>query len=208
MARYHNEGVPDGTRVLHRWRRRAYPEPRVQGRSATRLALPGVRRRELEGEAIEIVGYDTVIRLDYPDSGSVNRHRSPTCFARVPVEEGPVRRLVEVIRRERPQVLVTYDDDQQVYPHPDHWRAHERVASLEAWGATGCREAYLPQQAFTVAAAQKHTTRSVARAPAHYQRQVHCPRDGGAVHGCEREQAFKAAGSRTGTERSPRHHAP
>ena len=30
-----------------------------------------------------------------------------------------------VIRRERPQVIVTYGDNQSEYPHPDHLRVHE-----------------------------------------------------------------------------------
>ena len=34
-----------------------------------------------------------------------------------------VGRLVEVIRRTRPQVIITYNDDQQGYPHPDHSRS-------------------------------------------------------------------------------------
>ncbi len=98
-----------------------------------------IRRQELK-EAAAIVGYDVVVRLDYPDSGSVNlKERSPTCFARIPLE-GPVSRLVEVIRRERPQVIVTYPDDQRVYPHPDHWRAHE--VALAAFDAAGSSEAY------------------------------------------------------------------
>jgi mycothiol S-conjugate amidase len=36
-----------------------------------------------------------------------------------------VGRLVAVIRRTRPQVVITYSDDQQGYPHPDHVRVHE-----------------------------------------------------------------------------------
>ena len=49
-------------------------------------------------------------------------------------------RLVEVIRRQRPQVIVTYADDQAVYPHPDHWRAHE--VAVEAFAVAGRPEAY------------------------------------------------------------------
>jgi mycothiol S-conjugate amidase len=98
-----------------------------------------IRRQEL-AEAVAIVGYDAVVNLDYPDSGSVNlKERSPTCFAQVPLE-GPVSRLVEVIRRERPQVIVTYPDDQRVYPHPDHWRAHQ--VALEAFGVAGQQDAF------------------------------------------------------------------
>ena len=36
-----------------------------------------------------------------------------------------IGRLVAVIRAERPQVILTYSDDQQGYPHPDHLRVHD-----------------------------------------------------------------------------------
>jgi mycothiol S-conjugate amidase len=49
-----------------------------------------------------------------------------------------VGRLVAVIRRERPQVVVTYDEDQRGYPHPDHIRVHEiSVAAFDAAGDPG-----------------------------------------------------------------------
>jgi mycothiol S-conjugate amidase len=138
VARYHHEGVrtvlvccTDGGSGRIR-----NPEFGPLGDDAD---IAEIRRRELE-EAVAVVGYDAVVRLDYPDSGSVNlKERSPTCFARVPLE-GPVSRLVEVIRRERPQVIVTYPDDQRVYPHPDHQRAHE--VAVEAFAAAGNAEAY------------------------------------------------------------------
>jgi mycothiol S-conjugate amidase len=138
VARYHHEGVRTvlvcctdggGGRIRN---------PEV-GPVGDQTDIARIRRQELE-EATEIVGYDTVVRLDYPDSGSVNlKDRSPECFARIPLD-GPVRRLVEVIRRERPHVLITYGDDQRVYPHPDHWRAHE--VALEAFDAAGSSDAY------------------------------------------------------------------
>lgn len=34
-------------------------------------------------------------------------------------------RLVEIIRGERPQVVLTYPENQERYPHPDHLRVHE-----------------------------------------------------------------------------------
>jgi mycothiol S-conjugate amidase len=42
---------------------------------------------------------------------------------------------VAVIRRERPQVILTYPDEQSEYPHPDHLRVHE--ISLVAFDAAG-----------------------------------------------------------------------
>ena len=40
-----------------------------------------------------------------------------------------------IIRRERPHVIVTYPDDQQGYPHPDHLRVHD--ISMPAFDAAG-----------------------------------------------------------------------
>ena len=49
---------------------------------------------------------------------------NPLSFARAPHDEA-VGRLVEVVRRTRPQVMVIYGDEQSGYPHPDHLRVHE-----------------------------------------------------------------------------------
>jgi mycothiol S-conjugate amidase len=51
-----------------------------------------------------------------------------------------VGRLVAVIRREKPQVLVTYGDDQRGYPHPDHIKVHE--ISVVAFDRAGDDEWY------------------------------------------------------------------
>jgi mycothiol S-conjugate amidase len=63
----------------------------------------------------------------------------PDCFARAPLDEA-VGRLVTIIRRERPQVVITYGDDQKGYPHPDHLRVHE--ISAIAFDAAGDPEAH------------------------------------------------------------------
>lgn len=100
-----------------------------------RADLHAVRLRELEAAA-DIIGYDEVVLLGYRDSGmpdtEANAH--PEAFANVPLDEA-VGRLVEIIRRERPQVLLTYPDDQEGYPHPDHLRVHD--ITLPAWEKAG-----------------------------------------------------------------------
>jgi mycothiol S-conjugate amidase len=105
-----------------------------------RAALPEIRRRELYAAAAAI-GYDEVVMLGYRDSGmpGTPANEDPRCFARAPLEEA-VGRLVELIRRERPQVVVTYDEDQRGYPHPDHLRVHE--VSVAAFDAAGDADAY------------------------------------------------------------------
>ncbi len=99
-----------------------------------------VMRREELRRAAAIVGYDEVVLLGYPDSGAVDRvDRPASCFAELPLDEEVVR-VVEVIRHERPQVVVTYSDDQRAYPHPDHIRAHE--VAVRAFDAAGVASAW------------------------------------------------------------------
>ena len=56
-----------------------------------------------------------------PDSETNAR---PDNFANAPLDEA-VERFVRIIRAERPQVIITYRDEQNFYPHPDHIRVHE-----------------------------------------------------------------------------------
>src|SRR5262249_21411901 len=106
--------------------------------SDSMLATPGtlaeVRRRELD-RACEILRVGQLHLLGYRDSGMMgtpdNAH--PSSFYRASLEEATAR-LVRLVRRERPQVLVTYDE-RGVYGHPDHIRAHQiTVAAFEAAG--------------------------------------------------------------------------
>jgi mycothiol S-conjugate amidase len=89
-----------------------------------RRDLAAVRRRELD-EAARVIGYDRVHLLGYRDSGmpdtEANAH--PDNFANADLDEA-TGRLVEIVRRERPQVIVGYARD-RVYAHPDHVRVHE-----------------------------------------------------------------------------------
>lgn len=100
-----------------------------------RQRLPEVRREEL-GRAAAIIGYDEVVHLGYRDSGMPESEANarPDCFWQADQDEA-VGRLVEVIRRERPQVIVTYNDDQTGYPHPDHLKVHD--ISLPAFDLAG-----------------------------------------------------------------------
>jgi mycothiol conjugate amidase Mca len=106
--------------------------------SDSRLATPGalaeVRRRELE-RACEILRVGRLHLLGYRDSGMLgtpdNDH--PSSFYQASLEEATAR-LVTLVRRERPQVLVTYDE-RGFYGHPDHIRANQiTVAAFETAG--------------------------------------------------------------------------
>jgi mycothiol S-conjugate amidase len=91
--------------------------------------------------AAQLIGYDVVELLGYRDSGMAGTvaNENPRCFARAPLAEATAK-LVAVLRRERPQVVVTYPEDQSGYPHPDHIRVHE--VSLAAFDAAGDPGAY------------------------------------------------------------------
>lgn len=91
--------------------------------------LAALRPLELQRSA-EVIGFDDVVMLGYRDSGMVDTepNQHPDCFHQAPLDEA-VGRLVEVIRRHRPQVIITYGDDQRFYPHPDHVKVHDISAA-------------------------------------------------------------------------------
>ncbi len=108
-----------------------------------RSDLAAVRRRELV-EAINVLGVRQV-DLGFLDSGFPEAAEGeepppldPDSFARQPLEVA-ARPLVELIRAERPHVLLTYDE-KGGYPHPDHIATH--LVSLEAFDAAGDAERY------------------------------------------------------------------
>jgi mycothiol S-conjugate amidase len=100
-----------------------------------RADLHRVRMEELRAST-DVLGYAAVHLLGYHDSGMPDtevNHR-PDNFANAPLDEA-VERLVRVLRAERPQVIITYHDDREFYPHPDHIRVHEiSVPAFEAAG--------------------------------------------------------------------------
>jgi LmbE family N-acetylglucosaminyl deacetylase len=96
--------------------------------------LVEVRARELD-EAVRILSVSRLVKLGYRDSGMAgtadNSH--PASFQQASFDEA-VERVVEVMRTERPHVVVTYDE-RGGYGHPDHIRAHQvAVAAFEAAG--------------------------------------------------------------------------
>jgi mycothiol S-conjugate amidase len=105
-----------------------------------RADIGRVRLAELMAAA-DIIGYDKTVMLGYRDSGMAGSaaNARPDSFAQAPLEEA-VERLTAVIRRERPQVILTYPDEQSEYPHPDHLRVHE--ISLVAFAAAGDPDRY------------------------------------------------------------------
>jgi mycothiol S-conjugate amidase len=115
--------------------------------------IGAVRMKELE-DATRIIGFDEVVLLGYRDSGmpdsESNKH--PESFNMAPLDEA-IGRLVAVIRRVRPQVLISYPEDQRGYRHPDHVRVYEiataafdAAADPNAYPEAG--EAYSPMKLY------------------------------------------------------------
>jgi mycothiol S-conjugate amidase len=91
-----------------------------------RTDLHAVRMRELE-DSVRIIGYHRLYLLGYRDSGmpDTEHNAHPENFANADLDEA-VGRLVEIIRTERPQVLIGYPDGRDGgYGHPDHIRVHD-----------------------------------------------------------------------------------
>jgi mycothiol S-conjugate amidase len=134
MARYADEGVRVMVVTLTGGERGdilnpAMDLPEVHGRMAE------IRRDEM-AKAAEILGVEHHW-LGFVDSGLPEGDPPPPlpdgCLGVVPLDE-PVEELVRVIRKFRPHVMTTYDENGG-YPHPDHIRTHQvSVAAYEAAG--------------------------------------------------------------------------
>ena len=85
--------------------------------------LTAIRRRELQ-TAADIIGYHEIVMLGYRDSGmpDTDDNRRPDAFTNAAHDE-VLGRLVEIVRREKPHVLLGYDSHER-YPHPDHLAIH------------------------------------------------------------------------------------
>lgn len=99
---------------------------------ATPKTLARVRETEMRcaGQAL---GINELIFLGYRDSGMAGtpENDDPRAFANIPAGE-VVPRLVGIIRRLRPQVIVTFDPNGG-YGHPDHIAIHNHtVAAFHA----------------------------------------------------------------------------
>lgn len=96
--------------------------------------LAEIREQELLA-AVKHLGIQHLELLPYRDSGMIgtpsNQH--PECFAQADLDEA-TGRLVALVRRYKPQVLMTYNEEGG-YGHPDHINAHKiTVAAFDAAG--------------------------------------------------------------------------
>src|SRR2546421_7235070 len=124
VARYHAEGIRTVLVCCTGGEAGDILNPAMD-RPEVRDNLHQVRMDEL-ARAAEAIGYDEVVMLGYRDSGmpGTPENEDPRSFAQAELDEA-IGRLVVIIRRERPQVMITYGDEQEGYPHPDHLRVHD-----------------------------------------------------------------------------------
>src|ERR1700733_4263056 len=111
VARYHAEGVRTVLVTCTGGEAGDILNPAMD-RPEVRDRLAEVRLEELR-RATEIIGYDELVMLGYRDSGmpGTPENEDPRSFAQAPEDEA-VERLVRIIRTFRPQVVVTYPEDQ------------------------------------------------------------------------------------------------
>jgi mycothiol S-conjugate amidase len=110
-----------------------------------RMDKPGIKERMRElreaelATACDLLGVAEIYQLGYRDSGMPNTesNKHPDAFWNADPEEA-VGRLVEIIRKERPEVVLCYDESRG-YEHPDHIRVHE-------WGTRAFYEAGDPDR--------------------------------------------------------------
>ncbi|MFI6576982.1 mycothiol conjugate amidase Mca [Nocardiopsis sp. NPDC050513] len=139
MARYVEEGVDVLVVTMTGGERGDILNPAME-RPEIRENIAEVRREEMD-RAREILGIKQEF-AGFVDSGLPEGDPLPPLpegsFATLPVEKG-AEPLVESIRRFRPHVILTYDE-QGGYPHPDHIMTHK--VSMLAFDAAGDPDAY------------------------------------------------------------------
>ncbi len=120
LARYGAQGVRTVVVTCARGDLGEVSDPKL----ITHLTVAELRDRELAAAARRL-GVSRVVKLGYSDSGMAGwpeNHRPGAFFAADLAEAA--ERLVEVIRQERPQVMVAYDASGG-YGHPDHIKSHQ-----------------------------------------------------------------------------------
>jgi mycothiol S-conjugate amidase len=139
MARYVSEGVRVMVATCTGGERGSVLNPALD-RPEVAERLLEIRREEME-RARGILGVEQEW-LGFTDSGLPEGDPLPPlpegCFALQPLEVA-AEPLVRLVRRFRPQVVLTYDE-LGGYPHPDHVRTHE--ISVEAFEAAADAERY------------------------------------------------------------------
>lgn len=133
LARYAAEGV----RVVLVCATRGEVGEIADPSLATPETLGAVRERELRCSC-QALGIGEPLFLGYRDSGmaGTDDNRHPDAFVNADFEEA-VGKVVRIVRKLRPQVMVTFDPSGG-YGHPDHIRIHEvATAAFQRAGDRG-----------------------------------------------------------------------
>jgi LmbE family N-acetylglucosaminyl deacetylase len=133
-------GAETGLVCLTTGDRGAVVDPVLWTRVASGQPSPEAELRRLRAEELRrsarILGFRHVVQFDYGDSGMRSSHDNarPDCLWQRwrSGHPEPLARLVRVVRRLRPHVVVSYDREGG-YGHPDHVAAHH--LTVEAIGA-------------------------------------------------------------------------
>jgi mycothiol S-conjugate amidase len=140
MAKYVDQGVEVLVVSCTGGERGDILNPALKDRPDVAENIHAVRLAEM-AQAARILGVQHHW-LGFVDSGLPEGDPLPPlpdgCFALVPLEEAS-RALVEVVRRFRPHVMTTYDENGG-YPHPDHIMCHK--VSMAAFDAAGDLETF------------------------------------------------------------------
>jgi mycothiol S-conjugate amidase len=138
MARYASEGARVVLACATRGEAGDILNPRME-RPGIKERIAEIREAELE-TACDILGVERVYQLGYRDSGMPgtewNKHPDAFCNAD---ETEAVGQIVEIIRREKPDIVLGYDESRG-YEHPDHVKVHEW--GTEAFHAAGDADRY------------------------------------------------------------------
>ena len=129
LALYHERGVRTVLVTATNGEEGEIHAPELDPEEA-RPQLGAIRREELR-KACEILGIDHLEMLDYRDSGMAGTEANARTdnFHNADLEEVTAR-LVGLVRRYRPEILVTYDEN-GAYGHPDHIKCN--VITREAF---------------------------------------------------------------------------
>lgn len=137
MARYAHEGVRVVLMCATGGEEGDILNPRMD-KPGIKERMTELRQAELQ-TACDLLGVSKIYQLGYRDSGmpGTGSNNHPNAFCNADSEEA-LRKMIEIIRRERPEVILAYDESRG-YEHPDHIRVHE-------WGTRAFREAGDPNR--------------------------------------------------------------
>ncbi len=140
MARYVSEGARVLVVTCTGGERGDILNPKLKDSADVLRDMAEVRRREMAA-AVSVLGVEHEW-LGFVDSGLPEGDPLPPlpdgCFALEPLEVAAAP-LVQLVRRFKPHVMTTYDENGG-YPHPDHIMCHR--VSVEAFDAAGDPDRY------------------------------------------------------------------